>query len=565
MTIPAVPFRPISCHSLLVCLLLGVVLAGCAAPVGVDYVSPRESYNLIVENALGAGKLSTHTKTVLHRYNLLDLQAENPQQAIADLHEISKGDHRRDLLFALAELSYLQGENPQRGSSEDERRRVAQDMFLQTAVYAYFYLLDEGRELPPTAYDRNFRVACDLYNSSLLQAFPISSNGSLIFSSGTRTLPGGALTLTVNTETLSLPYATFAEFFAADSFAVRGFAVRNRNAGMGLPLVGMLRTSTAAPNGGALPLTAFLRLSGTFSDYQQGSAQASLELFSALDTAETQLNGQSVPLETDITAPLAYRLNDAKLWTIGERRFLTGAEISQRVLFIQPYEPGRIPVIFVHGTASSPIWWAEMVNSLRADPTIRNRFQFWFYQYNSSNIIMLSAAELREAIAVMIDQLDPLRQDPALQNMVVVGHSQGGLLSKMTAVDPDDTLWQAISDENLDVMTIDAEKREFLRRLLLFEPLPSVKRVVFISTPHRGSFLTKGWVRDLVRKVIRAPVTLLESGEIFASEGPRFKLPASIPAKFPPALMACPRKIPCSTAWPHYPWNQGWPATRSSR
>ncbi len=76
----------------------------------------------------------------------------------------------------------------------------------------------------------------------------------------------------------------------------------------------------------------------------------------------------SVPLETDITTPLAYRLNDAALWNLGERRFITGGDIPVHVLLIQPYEPGRIPVVFVHGTASSPVWWAEMINSLRADP-----------------------------------------------------------------------------------------------------------------------------------------------------------------------------------------------------
>lgn len=531
-----IPFCPSPLHHLVFCLLLGVLLSGCAAPVGVNLVSPQDSYNLRTENALGAGKMSTRTKTVLQRYNLLDLQAENPLQVIGDLHEITKRDARRDILFALAELSYLQGGETQTGSTEDERRRAAQDMFLQSAVYAYFYLLDDGREEPPTAYDRRFRVACDLFNRSLWQAFPTSSNGSLIFAAGTRELPGGALSVQINTDTLTWDYDNFVSFFPADSFAVRGFTVRNRTAGMGLPLVGMLKTSTAAPSGGALPLTAFLRISGSFSDYQQGGAQASLELFSALDTAETRLNQQVIPLETDITAPLAYRLNDARLWTIGERRFLIGAEIPQRMLLIQPYEAGRIPVVFVHGTASSPVWWAEMVNSLRANPTIRNRFQFWFYQYNSSNVVMLSAAELREAIAAMIDQLDPQRQDPALQNMVVVGHSQGGLLTKTTAINPGDMLWQAISDEKFDEMMIDAELKDFLRRLLFFEPLPSVKRVVFISTPHRGSFLTKGWVRSLVRKVIRAPLTLLESGELFAAEGSRFKLPAFIHGKIPTSI-----------------------------
>ena len=167
---------------------------------------------------------------------------------------------------------------------------------------------------------------------------------------------------------------------------------------MGMPLVGLTRKSPQSPSGGALPITAFLRVAGSFSEYQQGKSQAFLEFYSALDNLEVQVNNREVPLQTDITAPLAYRLNDATLWRLGEKRFITGGEIPMRVLLIQPYQPGRIPVVFVHGTASSPAWWAEMLNSLRADPQIRKNFQFWFYQYNSSNMVMLSAAELREAL-----------------------------------------------------------------------------------------------------------------------------------------------------------------------
>ena len=198
-----------------------------------------------------------------------------------------------------------------------------------------------------------------------------------------------------------------------------------------------------------------------------------------------------MPLETDSTTPLAFRLNNSDQWNIGVKRFLTGSTVNKRMLFIQPYTPGRIPVVFVHGTASSPIWWAEMLNTLRADPEIRKRFQFWFYQYNSSNLIVISAAELREVLTETVNKLDPGQQDPALQNMVVIGHSQGGLLTKMTAIRPEDKLWNGISDKSVEEMKLNQEMETLVRRTMFFEPLPFVKRVVFISTPHRGSFRQK--------------------------------------------------------------------------
>jgi pimeloyl-ACP methyl ester carboxylesterase len=206
---------------------------------------------------------------------------------------------------------------------------------------------------------------------------------------------------------------------------------------------------------------------------------------------------------------LAHALHYADVWNIGVKRFLTGEQVSNNILFIQPYKPGRIPVVFVHGTASSPVWWAEMFNTLRADPQINKKFQFWFYQYNTSNMMVFSAAQMRTSLIDKIHQLDPQLQDPALQNMVVIGHSQGGILTKMSAVNSGDVIWNAISNKSLEQMDLAPEDEKSVRSMLFFEPLPFVKRVVFISTPHRGSFLTKDWVRALTQKIINVPVSIL--------------------------------------------------------
>jgi hypothetical protein len=60
-------------------------------------------------------------------------------------------------------------------------------------------------------------------------------------------------------------------------------------------------------------------------------------------------------------------------------------------------------------------------------------------------------------------------------------------------------------------MKIPDETKAKLRHILILKPLPFVKRVVFLSTPHRGSFQSKGWVRKLVRRLIRFPATLLQT------------------------------------------------------
>ena len=37
---------------------------------------------------------------------------------------------------------------------------------------------------------------------------------------------------------------------------------------------------------------------------------------------------------------------------------------------LHPHKTGRIPVVLVHGTASSPARWAELVNELENDPQL---------------------------------------------------------------------------------------------------------------------------------------------------------------------------------------------------
>jgi pimeloyl-ACP methyl ester carboxylesterase len=513
-------------------LLLFCLLAGCATPVGVTRVSAEKSYQLSTTNPLNQGVVSNSAKEVLQRYNLVETFDKSPRNAIQFLHETAIHDDRRDILFALAELNYLNGEQLLASASPD-----APDAFLQSAVFAYLYLLGDGAQPAPTAYDLRFREACELYNRALGRAFPAKEDGSLEFGSGPRKLTAGELNITLKPETLAWKLENIEGFLPADAYDIRGLTVRNRTPGLGLPLIALTPKSPEAPNGGALPVTVFLRVTGGVKELASGSDSATLEFYSAYDDTEVEVNGRSVPLETDSTAPLAYRLDNRKLWNVGLRRFITAGHISNPIILIQPYERGRIPVVFVHGTASSPVWWAEMLNTLRADPVIRKRFQFWFFQYNSNNLITISAAQLRETLSGMVGKLDPKGQDPAMRQMVVIGHSQGGLLTKMTAVTPGDNLWKSFSDKSLDELDTSPEIKDQVRRMLFFEPLPFVTRVVFISTPHRGSFLSRQWVRNLVRRVVTIPVDLLfNKAEIYNKLSTQVKLPASMGNKVPTSI-----------------------------
>lgn len=193
--------------------------------------------------------------------------------------------------------------------------------------------------------------------------------------------------------------------------------------------------------------------------------RADLQLYTPTDAQQITIAGRrEVPLEVEPTASLALGLNDSPLWATEWRGFLRGDFPPTRLAALQPHHSGRFPVVFVHGKASSAARWADMLNHLSNDPQIRNRFEFWFFIYETGNPIPYSALRLREALAAAVATLDPQGEATALGGMVLIGHSQGGLLVKMSATDTGSLLWDAISGEPLDELKLRPETRELLRR-----------------------------------------------------------------------------------------------------
>lgn len=237
-----------------------------------------------------------------------------------------------------------------------------------------------------------------------------------------------------------------------------------------------------------------------------------LELYPADEASSVRLGDRDVPLELEPTATMAYQLEGAPVWDfeIAGFRFADPRAIfGDGLIMVHPYRPGRIPIVLVHGTASSPARWAEMINELAHDPVLRGRFQFWLFMYNTGQPILYSAYIMRHALHDIVTELDPTGKDPALRRMVIIGHSQGGLLAKLMAISSDTRFWDAVSSMPFDQMEMPPETRQLLREGMFFEPAPTVERVVFIATPHRGSYQATGYVLNLIRRIVHLPGMLV--------------------------------------------------------
>jgi pimeloyl-ACP methyl ester carboxylesterase len=177
-----------------------------------------------------------------------------------------------------------------------------------------------------------------------------------------------------------------------------------------------------------------------------------------------------------------------------------------RLVATWPYRRGLIPVVFVHGTASSAARWAQLYNELTNDPRLHDRYQFWFFSYETGNPIIYSAMLLRESLVQAVERVDPEGRDPALRQMVVIGHSQGGLLTKAMVVEPGTRFWNNLSDRPFEEVEMRDETRDLLGRAFFFHPLPFVRRVIFVATPHRGSYVAGSWIAHQVARLVQMPL-----------------------------------------------------------
>jgi len=490
----------------LVCFALALILlaSGCATPIGVNYVDQHIAYQSITANILSADRPSSFSARELMNLNLYQRFEDEPEKALAEMHAGLAPQGDEDRLFALTELSFAHAE----ASGE-------KSYYLAAAVYAYAFMLPGEHGRQPRAIDPRFRWAADIYNQALTRAAMIDETP--VPRGGTFKLPFGELTVDFNENDLVWAGFRLINFVPAADIEVRGLRNRYRIPGIGAALAASLEPLSETPRKEyaripprlRVPVTAFLRLDDPRGALASGKLKGKLEFYTPDSARTVNIAGNDVPIEYETTTALALTLEGSPVWDFelaGFRSgdFTVGQGNLQRGLFmLHPHRVGRMPLVLVHGTASSPARWAELVNELENDRGFWQNYEIWLFMYNTGNPIAYSALLLRDALTELVADLDPAGTDPGLKNIVVAGHSQGGLLTKMTVIDTGMQLWPfRVTPEELNVS---AETRDLLTRGLILKPLPFVKEVIFIATPHHGSYQALGIFGDLASWLVNLP------------------------------------------------------------
>ncbi len=372
--------------------------------------------------------------------------------------------------------------------------------------------------------------ARDTYNSACSELTVLLRSGE-----GGR-LWNNSLTVAANNQTYHLRLQSadpdvwtpdyFTSFELPSTIKEKLIRKENLQEGVGGALVGVRsvtpRENFAPFRGITAPVTATLDFKGN---------EATLALRRPAKEPKAKVEGTIRPLAADFSAPIGYYQPPGNLLLLG----LMGGFRSNRYMdktglyFLQPYDPDRIPLVFVHGLFSTPFDWVKTINGLQADPEIRKHYQFWVFGYPTGNPILYSALQLRQELA-RVDRLYPKHRP-----YVVIGHSMGGMLTHAQVATLTRPMWEKALGETAKSIFRQNSSDSLIVRAITFQANPRIKRVVFICTPHRGADMASGGLGRFAISLITLPATLattlkdsLTSGDLGQLTGSSKRLPNSV-------------------------------------
>ena len=396
--------------------------------------------------------------------------------------------------------------------------------------------------------------ACETYNAATAELTLLlrSADGGRWWDRSL-TLNGGNATYRLRLERGRYPYTWSPDFFTSfeNPDQIKRTLIKRdvTQNGVGGALVGVRSVTPperfAPAKGLAAAVTATIDVRGS---------DAVLALRRPSSEPSAIVEGKARPLAADFSAPISYFRPPNNLLLFDLMGMLRGANMMEKtgLYFLEPYDPTRIPVVFVHGLMSSPFTWVKTINGLQQDPEVRKHYQPWVFGYATGNPILYSALRLREELA-KVDKLYPNHLP-----YVVVGHSMGGMLTHAQVTTVTREMWEKDKTMGSTAKSIFANNssNSLVVRALTYRANPRINRVVFICTPHRGSSMASGGIGRFGISLITLPVQLLSTvkdslttTEVAQITGSSKRLPNSITGLKPsnpafPVINEAPMTVP---------------------
>lgn len=501
--------------ALLICSVL-VILSGCATT---EFVQLRERpHNPLTERlnttAFGLVRHSERTDVFLHQTGFQG--SEDLKRMILHTLDHREGELYHEATHALAELNYLAAEVV---SSRDPQ--LASELYLDSAGAAWNYFSTpnlDGHHMDPNLPEH--RGTAEVYNASTESLLRIAQKTANVKLGQSLVMP-----LTHRHLVFEIPFSSrlltpeqLGDFEFVSDYELKNLKNRHTSAGLGVPITAIRRPS-AKPDpieqyytkGMSFAATLLLRFDES-SGMKDPAQTVRLQIFDPRESDGTMVGDNVTPLEADVSTPLARYLSNPDISLLDTWGFIRPdrAQEVAGLYMVQPYDPDRIPVLMVHGIWSSPMTWMEMFNELQSDPEIRRKYQFWFYLYPTGEPMAFSAANLRDELQRVRNDCDPYRRNEKLDEMVVVGHSMGGLIAQMLTLNSGDRLWNSVSGRSVDELQATADVKSEIHRVFFFQSNPSIDCIVTIASPYGGSSLSNRFTRWLSGSFVWLPAKTYE-------------------------------------------------------
>jgi pimeloyl-ACP methyl ester carboxylesterase len=494
------------------CLLVILLATGCSSsPYKSVNLDPMDLFKEKSKNAVNSSAPSWETMQYL-RLSFLDAEyRKDPVQLIDKLEMMSRAQPSPQLRQAIAELALLQGQKVHR---KDPKQAVL--YYILAAEQCYDYLYSDPRSLGSSPLIPSYRFMADIYNLAIARGIAMRASVPGIWEA--RSVDYGGMTYHFSVARASSGVWDPRVFnYIYDSYELRVTGIQNEyvSKGLGAPLVGIVEKPRTKPGFGrfnppkmvSYPVSAVMAFGPVEKTTTVTSRAVTLTFYDALEQDTIEIQGRRIPLEADFTTPLGVQIRNNKPESLGLRNLFKSQDVNDvaALVMLEPYRPDKIPVVMVHGLMSSPMTWVPLFNDLRGDPELRKRYQFWFFGYPTGLPIGYSASLLRQQLNLVRATYDPNGTNPNFNQMVLIGHSMGGLLSRAMMQDSGTIAWDYYFKEPIDSIGLDPTTKEMLRPVLFFNHLPYVKRVIFIATPHRGSKMADEWYTKLAAGMVSLP------------------------------------------------------------
>jgi pimeloyl-ACP methyl ester carboxylesterase len=499
--------------------VIGLLGLNACAMVGVSHVKTHDYVNQRRADVIGANRLSDRTVQSLNVVALTADSCEREFAACADTVARSAGLTDEQRLSALAELwlgRALKAERSRRGTAMDD---ATLDAFLQSARCAYAYLFYTARSPAERAFELRQVQVTGFYNLAVQRAMSrFFLELPRLEPSWTQTALAGWTVLRPQSDVHMAGGARVpAELIPAANLRFNGLRNTYRRDGFGSDFVAVAPAEAA--DAGVpwrepdyVPITGALGFEGGTLDQVLATRQVRLLVRNPYRDNTVTVGGRVVPLGANFTAPYGVWLARSGFASQSIRSLLgrEGGIETPRVLLMQPYDPDRLTVVMLHGLASSPEAWINVANEVMGDEELRRNYQVWEVYYPTNLPVAANLANIRKALDATLKHYDPSGQARASRNMVLIGHSMGGVIARLLVSSSGDRLWSVIPVR----ANLSAKKRQRLHQRLApylqFTPMPQVTRAVFLAAPHRGTPYAKHRLARWIGNLIRLPVAVLK-------------------------------------------------------